>query len=74
MCFSDVYLCMDDSCFMGHFLHGPPPHHNKLKIFIFIAIFGITNVVFFHKSIFCYCLTVKVVANNNLVYSYISKI
>ena len=48
MCFSVVYLCMDESCFMG--IIFDLDHHHPTQIyseyFHFITIFWIINVVF----------------------------
>ena len=53
MCFSVVYLCMDESCFMGFFYID---HHHPTQIyseyFHFITIFWIINVVFLINQYF----------------------
>ena len=70
MSFSVVCLCMDESCFTGHFGPELPPYPNILK-------FSFYNNILHNKCrICCYCLKVKLTGNNYLilVYSYIWKI
>ena len=54
MCFSVVYLCMDESCFIG--IIFDLDHHHPTQIyseyFHFITIFWIINVVFLINQYF----------------------
>ena len=73
MSFSVVCLCMDESCFTGHFRPEPPPYPN---IFSFYNNTLHNKCCISHKYRCCYCLEVKLTGNNYLiiVYSYIWKI